>query len=165
MLRRLHVGMGLQMAVGITAFLVITIGFMDRDFNPFWLAIVAFGLFSYWRGSAVLRVDRDGVLIGRGFGYAYGHTRPLTAKVPWTSIVEVLLIHAPTGEEQVGVRLRHDAPLPWNVQGVIRDPNAPGPVAPELRTALPQGKLDCASLTTAVGVFGNGVPVVDVSDA
>src|SRR5687767_6115747 len=102
----------LQSLVVVVAFLVVVIGVMDRRPNVFWLLVFATGAYSYWRGSIVLRVDRAGVRIGRGFGYAYGDTRPLTAAVPWASIDEVLLIHAPTGDEQVAVRLRPDVPLP-----------------------------------------------------
>lgn len=68
------------------------------------------------------------------------------------------------GEEQVAVRLRPDAPLPWDVRGVIRDPTAPDPVPPELRTAIPAGKLDRMALERAVAGFGGGaVRVADQS--
>lgn len=154
-----------QGLVGIAVFLVVVIGFMDRRPSWFWLAIVALAGYSYWRGSTVLRVDGDGVRIGRGFGYAYGDTRPLTALVPWSSVDEVLLISTGVGEEQVAVRLRADAPLPWDVRGVIRDPDAPDPVAPELRTAIPAGKLDRPALAAAVAAFGGGVALVDRTDA
>lgn len=151
------------MLVGIAAFGVIAFGVMDVRPNPFMFVVIALSGYAYWRGSVVLRVDQRGVLIGRGFGYAYGDTRPLTAHVPWSSIAEVLLVHLPGAEEHVAVRLRADAPLPWNVRGIIRDPNAPGPIAPELRTSLGHGKLDRAALSAAVATFGSGVAVVETS--
>ncbi len=54
------------------------------------------------------------------------------------------------GEQKVAVRLRDDAPLPWEVKGVIRDPQNPNPVAPELRAALSRNEIDRPSLAAAV---------------
>jgi len=112
--------------------------------------------------SVRLRVNADGVRIGRGIGYAYGDRRALSATVPWTSVDEVLVIASGVGAEQVALRLRSDAPLPWGVSGVIRDPNAPDPVPPELRTELPPGSLDRRALAAAVAAYGGGtVKVVE----
>ena len=152
-----------QLAVALLAlvgYFVVVVGIMDRRVSPFALGILAVGAYVTWSGSILLRVDAAGVLIGRGFGYAYGDRRPLRAQVPWSSIDEVLVVASGVGEEEVAVRLRDDAPLPWNVKGVIRDPGAPDPVAPELRTSVPPGKLDRPGLAAAVATFG-GMPVQD----
>ena len=163
-IRHLSAGTLAQGVAGVGVVFAIAKLVLDRGPTPFWLVIVALSALSFWRGSVVLAVDRDGVRIGRGFGYAYGDTRPLSAQVPWSSIGEVLLIHQPSGQEQVAVRLNGDAPLPWDVRGVIRDPRGPSPIAPELRTALPRAKLDRAALSAAVMAFGGGVAVTDSSD-
>lgn len=157
-----------QVAVGVLAlagYLTVVVGVMDRRPSWFALAIVALGAYSVWRGSILLRVDREGVLIGRGFGYAYGDSRPLRAQVPWSSVDEVLVVSGGVGEEEVAVRLTPDAPLPWDVKGVIRDPANPDPIASELRTPLPPGRLDRMSLAAAVAGFGGGVPLLDRPNA
>ena len=152
-----------QLAVALVAlagYFVIFVGILDRRPSLFVVAAAALGAYSLWRGSILLRVDGDGMLIGRGFGYAYGDRRALRAQVPWSSVDEVLLVASGVGEEEVAVRLRDDAPLPWGVKGVIRDPDAADPVAPELRTSIPPGKLDRPALAGAVAAFG-GVTVQD----
>jgi hypothetical protein len=89
--------------------------------------------------SLVLKVNASGVRFRRAF-------------VPWSSIHSVV-----TEGEQVGVRLRPDAPLPQGVRGVIRDPAGTPQVPPGLRHRI--RRLDSDALGRAVAAFGGGVGV------
>ena len=156
-MRRLPAGALIQVAIALAVLAAISLVRGEAP-SPVAVVVVALvvGAMGLARASVVLRVDGDGVRIGRGLGYAYGDTRVLTTTVPWSSVDEVLVVSSGVGGEQVAVRLRPEAPLPWNVRGVIRDPSAPDPVPPELRTDIPAGKLDRTSLERAVAGFGGG---------
>jgi hypothetical protein len=82
--------------------------------------------------SLVLKVNASGVRLKRAF-------------VPWSSIASVV-----AEGEQVGLRLRPDAPLPQGVRGVIHDPNGPPPVRLRVR------RLDTDALARAVAACGGG---------
>ena len=163
--RRVPPGTLTQIAIALAVLAVISFVLDDAP-SPFVVVVpvVVVGAMSLARASLVLRVDDEGERIGRGFGRAYGDSRVLTTTVPWSSVDEVLVVSSGAGDEQVAVRLRANAPLPWDVRGVIRDPAAPDPVPPELRTDIPAGKLDRTALERAVAGFGGGaVRVADQS--
>ena len=109
-------------------------------------AAVALALFEAWRGLIVLRVDAQGVLIGR-------RSRRIPAPmVPWSSIHEVALTE--TDPPEIEVRLKQGAPLPQGVNAAIHDPSRPNVTAPQLRMAVPGA--DRTTLATAVQGFGGG---------
>ena len=151
-------------ALALLAVISFVLGDVPSPFAVVVLVVVV-GAINLARASVLLRVDDEGVRIGRGMGRAYGDTRVLTTTVPWSSVDEVLVVSSGAGDEQVAVRLRADAPLPWNVRGVIRDPSAPDPVPPELRTNVPAGKLDRMALERAVAGFGGGAVRVAAQSA
>lgn len=82
--------------------------------------------------SLVLKVNASGVRLKRAF-------------VPWSSIASVV-----AEGEQVGIRLRPEAPLPQGVRGVIHDPNGP----PNVRQRV--HRLDADALAQAVAASGGG---------
>lgn len=155
-MRKVPAGTLAQVAAGLAVVAAISLVAGNAPPTVFVVVAVVVGASGLWRASVLLRVDGDGVRVGRGLGHAYGDTRVLTTTVPWSSVDEVLVVSSGVGEEQVAVRLRPDDPLPWDVRGVIRDPSAPDPVPPELRTDIPAGKLDRMSLERAVAGFGGG---------
>jgi hypothetical protein len=136
--------------------------FMWRVVRPPALFVVAFlviAVVNAWSLTLVFSVDR------RGIRFARRSNDRSTPLVPWSSIREVVVWNAgpaglgASGEPEVGVRLRPDAPLPRGVPAIIHDPSDPDAVAPELRTAIPG--LDRARLEAAVQAHGGGVTVVN----
>ena len=112
----------------------------------FWIAAL-FGIVSLWSASLILRVDRDGVRLGR------------SVSVPWTSIREVVF-YGPgvvAADPAIGLRLHPDAPLPGGMSSIVHDPRNPDHVPKPLRASA--RNLDHDRLAAAVGEFG-GVPVV-----
>lgn len=94
--------------------------------------------------SLVLRVDGDGVRIGRG------EAQRGPVRVPWRSI-EALELRSPlAGEPELGVRLRAEAPLPGRVTAVIRDRDGRAEIPAALRVTIPAKRLDLAALRAAI---------------
>ncbi len=130
--------------LGAGAIVAFVIAF---DF-PWWFAAaaVALALFEAWRGLIVLRVDAQGVLIGRR------SRRIPPPMIPWSSIHEVVLTE--TDPPEIEVRLEQGAPLPQGVNAAIHDPARPNVTAPQLRMAAPGA--DRPALAAAVQGFGGG---------
>ena len=120
------------------------------------LFVAAFGLivlFQAWQRSLVLKVDAEGVQLGRG----------VITSVPWSSIRDVVVSSpGPIGSEggtEVGVRLRPGAPLPRGARAMISDPRNPDAVQPDMSTGVP-GRFDRQRLAAAVAA--NGAQVVEM---
>ncbi len=118
---------------------------------PYWFAAAAaaLALFEFWRETLVLRVDAQGVRIGRRLS-----RRTPQPRVPWSSIHEVALTE--TDPPEIEVRLKQGAPLPTGVDAAIHDPSRPNVSAPQLRMAVPGA--DRSALAAAVQGFG-GAPL------
>lgn len=76
----------------------------------------------------MLRVDEQGVALGRGVENEWRTQRLDGAAVPWSSIDEVVLLTpGPFGGEgapEVGVRLRQGAPLPDGASSIVHGAGA-----------------------------------------
>ena len=135
-------------------------------FSPVMVAaVLAIAGFQAYQRSLVLRVDADGVRLGRGIEYELGYQRMMGATVPWSSVRDVVVLSPGPlagGPAQVGVRLKPGAPLPEGARAVVSDPSRPDEVAPDLRTAVPGG-FDRVRLERAVAAHGAGVRVVDAA--
>ena len=107
--------------------------------------------FQAWRRSLVLRVDEEGVQLGRGVRYEYGAARAAITTVPWSSIREIAV-----GPADVAVRLKPEASLPDGARAMVDG------VATDLRTPVP-GRFDRAQLEQAVRAHGGGVRIVDAT--
>ena len=130
------------------------------------LFVVAFGLivlFQAWQRSLVLKVDAEGVQLGRGVRSQQGDRRTTVTSVPWSSIRDVVVSSpGPIGGEggtEVGVRLRPGAPLPRGARAMISDPRSPDAVQPDMCTGVP-GRFDRQRLAAAVAA--NGAQVVEL---
>ena len=99
------------------------------------LVLLALGLYQGAQRTLVLRVDADGIRLGRGVMYEYGAARTLRTHVPWGHVREVVV-----------------------------GPGDPDALAPDLRVAVP-GRFDRAKLESAVAAHGAAVPVVDLNRA
>ena len=127
--RRVSAGLAIQLVLAIGG---CVLAILEFDFPTALIVIVGvLALYRLWSLSVLLKVDDDGVRVGRAF-------------VPWGSIAAVV-----ADGEQVGVRLRHGAQLPHGVRGVIHDPDGTPSVPPDLRVRVP--RLDRAALAAAVG--------------
>jgi hypothetical protein len=129
----------LQTVLSLAAVVVIAIVFLKGfGFSPVILAaVVAVALVQAYNQALALRIDESGV-------------RLPPATVPWSSIDSVV-----ADGDEIGLRLRRDAPLPDGVRGVIHDPQGTPQVPPALRRRI-RG-LDRAALESAVAAFGGGV--------
>ena len=123
------------------------------------LVLLALGLYQGAQRTLVLRVDADGIRLGRGVMYEYGAARTLRTDVPWAHVREVVV-----GPGEVGIRLEEGAPLPDGARSMVSDPGRPDALAPDLRVAVP-GRFDRAKLEAAVAAHGPGVPVADLNRA
>jgi hypothetical protein len=116
---------------------VLTVFVTRFDFSrPIFALVLLVALGALYRDTQVLRVDEKGVRMRPAF-------------VPWSSIDSVV-----ADGEQIGVRLRRDAPLPEGVRGVIHDPAGTPQVPPALRRRV--RRLDHDALAAAVAAFGGG---------
>ncbi len=126
-------------------------------FSPVVVAVaLVLAAFQAWRRSLVLRVDEDGVELGRGVRYEYGTARAAITTVPWSSIREVVVISGTTGPTSVGVRLQPGAPLPTGARAIVEGAGA------DLRTDVP-ARFDRTRLAEAVAAHGGGVRLVDAA--
>jgi hypothetical protein len=128
-----------QTLLSLATVAVIALVFLkELGFSPYILAaVVAVALVQAYNQALALRVDESGVRLPPAF-------------VPWSSIDAVV-----ADGDELGVRLRREAPLPDGVPGVIHDPRGAPPVPPALRRRI-RG-LDRAALESAVAAFGGGV--------
>jgi hypothetical protein len=138
------------------AILVVALGLSLAGAIPIppevFLVLLALGLYQGAQRTLVLRVDADGIRLGRGVMYEYGAARTLRTDVPWEHVREV------------GVRLNEGAPLPDGARSMVSDPGRPDALAPDLRVAVP-GRFDRAKLEAAVAAHGPAVPVADLNRA
>ena len=123
------------------------------------LVLLALGFYQGAQRTLILRVDADGIRLGRGVMYEYGAARTLRTDVPWEHVREVVV-----GPGEVGVRLKQGAPLPDGARSIVSDPGRLDALAPDLRVAVP-GRFDRAKLESAVAAHGAAVPVVDLNRA
>jgi len=123
------------------------------------LVLLALALYQGLQRTLILRVDADGIRLGRGVMYEYGAARTLRTDVPWEHVREVVVRPG-----EVGVRLNEGAPLPDGARSMVSDPGRPDVLAPDLRVAV-QGRFDRARLEAAVAAHGPGVPVADLNRA
>ena len=121
---------------------------------------LVFAAYVAWQRTLVLKVDAEGVQLGRGIEYVYGRQQLAGAAVPWAAIRELVLFTG-VGDPEIGLRLREGAPMPSGVRGIIRDPERPDEVPPSLRTKLPN--VDRQRLAGAVSAFGRGARLVDAT--
>jgi hypothetical protein len=127
--RRLSAGPAVQFVLAVAG---AVLAILEFDFPAVLIVVVGvLALYRLWSLTLVLKVDDDGVRLGRAF-------------VPWHSIDSVVA----EGEE-VGIRLRREAELPREVRGVIRHPDGSISIPPDLRIHVP--RLDRAGLAIAVG--------------
>ena len=123
------------------------------------LVLLALGMYQGVQRALVLRVDADGIRLGRGVMYEYGAARMLRTDVPWAHVREVVV-----GPGDVGIRLKEGAPLPDGARSMISEHGRPDAVAPDLRVAVPD-RFDRARFEAAVAAHGPGVPVADLNRA
>jgi hypothetical protein len=126
----------------------------------FLVAFAAVVLYGAWQRSLVLKVDGQGVQLGRGVRYEYGSPQAMVTRVPWSSIRDVVVVSAgPFGGDrgtEVGVRLQPGAPLPAGARAIVSDPRNPDAVQPDMRTRVTD-RFDRGRLEAAVAAHGGRV--------
>lgn len=113
-------------------------------------------------GRIALEVGPVGIRIGPAPTVYSG--RPVA--VPWRSITEVVLLpprvlspaDLETSVGAIGVRLRPDAPLPFGVRALVREPGGVGPL---VTRPMRGWTLDRNRLVAAVSAYAPGVRVVE----
>jgi hypothetical protein len=130
-------------------------------FSPLFIAaFAAIAALGAWQRSLVLKVDDQGVALGRGVRYEWGSPQGLVTRVPWTSIRDVVVVlpgpFGGDGGTEVGVRLNAGVPLPQGARAIVSDPRDPDAVQPDMRTRVGD-RFDKQRLEAAVAAHGGRV--------
>ena len=126
----------------------------------FLLVFAGVVVYGAWQRSLVLKVDADGVQLGRGVRYEHGSPQAMITRVPWSSIRDVVVVSPgpfnDNGATEVGVRLHAGAPLPQGARAIVSDPRDPDAVQPDMRTRVGD-RFDLRALDAAVAAHGSRV--------
>ena len=117
--------------------------------------LAAAALVNAWRASLLLRVDGDGVRLGRGMAYRGGGNAALTIAVPWRDVAAVVVF----GDEPSASGCGPKAPLPAGLGAVDRGADGRAEIPAGVRVSIPPGRLDLTALDAAVRGSGDGAVV------